>query len=255
MLPHNKNNVKIMKKIVLNNDSICDDMNIKNEIYNCHNKQSINKTQENSLKIYNSKFYVYQPNTIYNKFISKLDYKINDLEYNNIFILPYKICTHNNYSFMSYYLDNNRFYLNDSKYLYDINQQIKNTLRNLTEKFKYMGYLKSKKSIYLLVNINNTEIIGLTQYDIIIQKSLFDVNINNNVVEFFIKNSEIDNLYLNNKILSKPIVYYSGIDEKYTNYVKQYKNTLYIPLNNKNNVRNISFTNNKFNENLISIIK
>ena len=43
---------------------------------------------------------------------------------------------------MSYFLKNGLFYRNDSNYLYNVEQQIKSSLIQLTSRFRYMGYKK-----------------------------------------------------------------------------------------------------------------
>ena len=158
-------------------------------------------------------------------FINSLTYNCNNM---NTKLIIYRL---NNYykdsPYIEYFLNNYEITNNES--------DIYNYLRILPGRKIIKGVVEFDNIIYTIIQVrNNIDIDNwVTLWDIIINKQYYGTNINENIINFFIVNNKIDNLFMRDNLCSKPIVLYCNIDEKYKKYIEKTSKIQYC--NNDNN--------------------
>lgn len=229
--------------------------------YDLLNKISIGyKTNENSDNLYTMYDINKRNNIVSNEiddiiehpYIKLLDSTIEPT-CNKLNILLYRLNTYNEQNFLEFYLINGKFIsltYDSDKHIEDIH----NALLNINGVKKMKGYTKHNNENISVVQCrnNNTYSNWVTIWDILINNHYFGEKISEYVIDFFLVNSNIANLYRNEIILYKPLISYCNIDNKYHNYIKKTNSIQYcqnkqhsiIQLHDyeeNDNVRNICF--------------
>ena len=226
------NNNSLIKKIKL------DYMNEENndiETYDIHEK---NQTTIN-----------YLDDMLEHPFIDSLESNTYPLKATNINIVLYRLNKFNEIDYIEYYLLNGQFLSITTSY--DSDYDIESI--PLQGKKRLKGYLTLNDEKFLVVQLmDNNDINWITLWDILVNESVYREKIQQNVISFFRMNNTMSNLIMKNKVISKPIILYCLVDDKYLNYIQktntvqfcQDKHTNLITLgdyNDNDNVRNVCF--------------
>lgn len=190
-------------------------------------------------------------------------------------VIIYRINNRHELPYVEFYLDNiHSFqsillgYINN---IYDINYEINKQIHIKKSIKKIQGVIKYNGNDYLIIQNryetnNNYEYTNwLTIYDIIVNKHFFGEYISKHIIDFFIHNFKLSNLFISDKLVSTPIILYTYVDGKYLNYVLNNNSVMfcqnetcsYVKLRTykkEDNVRIISFIDDiNYNDNINSI--
>jgi len=167
---------------------------------------------------------------IQHPFIDNLIGNYDELFKNNINkkynLINYRINTSYKIPFVEFYLDN----INTFQFIFINN--LKNYICNKNSTKKIQGILNYKEENFIVIrnryNKNNYEYKNwVTIYDIVKNKYYYEQNISTYIVDFFINNFKLSNLFMNNKLLLTPIILYTYIDEKYFNYINKHNSIMF----------------------------
>lgn len=197
-------------------------------------------------------------------FLNKCCDDINYQKKYNLIIYNITSCEKNKFTQFLFNFQDNQLNFLQSNY-YD-RSQLQDNL-NLTG-ICVRGKIAFKNKEYLFIQCkqlnNSLNSIWATKYDIIFNKKIFHLNFNYEVVDFFLANNTIDNLFYNNKLTKQPVILYNLCDKQEKKIIVKFKkryltkyllcynlSNISLPLkNNELLVRYICFLNNK-NEYLI----
>lgn len=165
-------------------------------------------------------------------------------------LVLYRINRFNEFDFVEYYLLNGQFL--SIILSHDSKKDIESI--PLLGKKRLKGGLMLNGENYLMIQVmNNNDNIGwITIWDVIVNESVYGEKIQQREMLFFRENNTMSNLIIKNKVVSKPIILYCLVDDKYLNYIQntntvqfcQDKHTNLITLGDyieNDNVRNICF--------------
>jgi|TARA_B110000285_G_scaffold113055_1_gene128316 hypothetical protein len=165
-------------------------------------------------------------------------------------LVLYRINRFNEFDFVEYYLLNGQFL--SIILSHDSKKDIESI--PLLGKKRLKGGLMLNGENYLMIQVMNTnDNIGwITIWDVIVNESVYGEKIQQREMLFFRENNTMSNLIIKNKVVSKPIILYCLVDDKYLNYIQntntvqfcQDKHTNLITLGDyieNDNVRNICF--------------
>jgi hypothetical protein len=183
-------------------------------------------------------------NIIHHPYIENLNLDLNKRE--NTKLIIYRMNKINKDTFIEYYL-NIINCLDDKNILLENLSHIEGSKR-----IKGNTYLNGSKYTIVQIRDNNKIDNWVILWDILINKHYYGEKIDENIINFFINNYKIDDLYIKEKICKKPTVLYTVIDNKYKKYINKYNSIQYCQ-NERNvliylseftegdNVRNICF--------------
>ena len=165
-------------------------------------------------------------------------------------LVLYRINRFNDFDFVEYYLLNGQFL--SIILSHDSKKDIESI--PLPGKKRLKGCLTLNDENYVMIQVMNTNdnIDWITIWDVIVNASVYGEKIQQKVMLFFRDNNTMSNLIIKNKVVSKPIILYCLVDDKYLNYIRktntvqfcQDKHTNLITLGDyieNDNVRNICF--------------
>lgn len=185
-----------------------------------------------------------QDNILHHPYIENLNLQLDQGD--NTKIIIYRMNKHDKNTFIEYYL--NIFDSLDDK------QTILENLKIIEGNKRIKGniYLDGNKYTLVQIRDNKKKDNWAILWDIIINKHYYGEKIDKNIINFFINNYKIDDLFIKERICKKPSILYTVIEDKYKNYINKF-NTIQYCQNEENiliylsdftegdNVRNICF--------------
>lgn len=196
--------------------------------YSINDIKNINTDNESHNLLYN---------IVQHPFIDNIIFDENML-INEFYIIIYRINIFNGFHYVEYYIDNEFIKLsfkNKSK-LIDLHNDIYYITNIETDGLKKIkGCYNYNNSNFVFVQVrensqNMEKWVNL--WDIIINNYFFDKIFNNDIIDFFIHNSNISNLILNEQICLKPSIFYCRVDDKYIEYINKHKSIQYCQKSN-----------------------
>jgi hypothetical protein len=230
------NNTSLLKKIKIDyiNEENCD--------IETHDIQEKNQTD-----------ITYLDGILEHPFIDSLKSNTYPCKDSLVNLVLYRLSRFNEIDFVEYYLFNGQFIsiLLSS----DLNKDVASI--PLSGKKRIKGLMTLNDENYLMVQVSKTtdSIDWITLWDILVNEAIYGEKIQQKVISFFRENNTMSNLIINKNIISKPIILYCLVDNKYMNYIQRSNsvqfcqndnNTIEIVLGDyieNDNVRNLCFVN------------
>ena len=175
-------------------------------------------------------------------FMNKLS--INQRKEKTFILILYRLNFLNNKPFVEFYLNDVCFQKVNYKNEDDLFEKI-----NVNGKKNVMGTLNFQNRDFIFVQLKNNKTQNenwVVLYDVIINKGKFCKKFDPFVIEFFLQNHKIADIYLENKLCIAPCVYYMNIDNSSVlSFIKRTNLLLYsnkspflelYPYSEKNNI-------------------
>ena len=208
---------------LINNDDIYSDSDVDNN--NDNDIQPLCDISSRHTNILN--------NILQHQYIDKLSLDLKEItscKCNKTRVIVYRINKYEKNDVVEFYLSDEFITIDLSKQS-DILMTIQTYLNHLCGVSRLKGSKFYDNNQYIFVQMrdsydNNN---WVTLWDIIVNKHYFGKQINQEIVQFFIQNSEIGNLFKGVSTIPciKPIILYTEIDKQYHGHVRQYRTIQY----------------------------
>ena len=187
---------------------------------------------------------------LHHPYVDNLNTNLSDINnYTCINIIPYKLSSYNDNKYIEYYIDTNIHSLTVDENV-NVNEYCINMLNNINGRKIIKGYVINNNSLFVIVqirnniNINNNFNKWIVLYDILINNHVYGERISENIIDFFIENNNLDNLFIDNNQLLKPLIFYTIVDDSKINYVNKYNTIQYCQLDENILIHLSEYTNN-----------